>query len=178
MRDLYFWLLRIMKSPSLLLRKVALGKGCRIELSAFISKSRIGKFNYIGHGCVIDRAEIGNYCSIAAYVMIGGAEHPIEWWSTSFRLSRPSPKKLTVIEDDVWIGNKATIKQGIKIGRGAIIGSHAVVLENVPPYAIVVGIPAKVIRFRFDEKQIAKVSFTKFWEMDPSQAQKYLGNLL
>ena len=178
MRDLYFNFLRIIKSPSLWLRKVSLGKACRIELSSFISKSKIGKYNYIGHGCVIDKAEIGNYCSIAAYVMIGGAEHPIDWWSTSFRLSDATPKKITTIEDDVWIGTKATIKQGIKIGRGAVVGSHAVVLDDVPAYAIVVGIPAKIIRYRFDQEKIKNLVATEYWTECPDEAKAILKKLI
>ncbi|MGZ3774654.1 MAG: CatB-related O-acetyltransferase [Bdellovibrio sp.] len=159
------------------MKRVKLGVGNRIEKGVFLSKSHIGSYNYIGHYSIIDKTKIGNYCSIAAHTMIGGSEHPYQWWSMSFRLCRVEEKPLTVIEDDVWIGTKATIRRGVRVGRGAVIGSHAVVLEDVPPYAIVVGTPAKILKYRLSSEQISKLEQTKYWELNPEDAKARLSSL-
>jgi len=82
--------------------------------------------------------------------------------------------KQTVIMDDVWIGAGAIIKQGTKIGRGAIIGAGAIVLEDVDPYSIVFGAPAKRIRYRFSEKITAEIERSQYWKEKPSTAKKVL----
>ncbi|MEN0057466.1 MAG: CatB-related O-acetyltransferase [Bdellovibrio sp.] len=143
----------------------------------FISKSVVGNYNYIGHFSVIDSTVLGNYCSIGAGAMIGGAEHPYQWWSTSFRLGKGAKKPQTVIEDDVWIGAKSTLRAGIRVGRGAVIGAHTLVLKDVPPYSIVVGSPARTLRERFNQKQIAKVEQTRYWEKNPREAMAILRDI-
>ncbi|MBR6646045.1 MAG: CatB-related O-acetyltransferase, partial [Clostridia bacterium] len=70
----------------------------------------------------------------------------------------------TIIGNDVWIGHSALILEGVKIGDGAIVGAGAVVTKDVPPYSIVVGVPAKVIKYRFSENEIAKLSELKWWD--------------
>jgi len=76
-------------------------------------------------------------------------------------------KQLPIIEHDVWIGTKAVIMRGVTIGTGAVVAAGAVVTKDVPPYAIVGGVPAKIIRYRFDEKIIEKLLKTKWWEYGP-----------
>ena len=72
----------------------------------------------------------------------------------------------TVIGNDVWTGRNVTIMSGVKIGNGAIIGSGAVVTKDIPDYAIAVGVPAKVIKYRFNEEQIAALNRIKWWNWD------------
>lgn len=82
-----------------------------------------------------------------------------------------------VIGNDVWIGCRAVIMAGIKIGDGAVIASGAVVTKDVPPYAVVGGVPAKVLKYRFDEKTINRLLNVKWWDFEPEQLWNILGPL-
>lgn len=107
-----------------------------------------------------EKLKIGNFCSVAQEVMfILNAEHYIDRISTfPFKVKclgeelEGVSKGDIIIEDDVWIGYRACIMSGVHIGQGAIVGAGAVVTKDVPPYAIVGGVPAKLIKYRFDEK--------------------------
>lgn len=119
--------------------------------------------------------KIGNYCSIAPNVeFLLSAEHPLNYISTF-------PYKVTflhekfekmdcgniTIDDDVWIGYGATIMSGVHIGQGAVVAAGAVVTKDVPPYAIVGGVPAKLIRYRFSEEiiqELLKIDYQKIDE--------------
>jgi serine acetyltransferase len=79
------------------------------------------------------------------------------------QMGHPECKGDIIIGNDVWIGAKSTIMSGVKIGDGAVIGSGSVVAKDVPPYAIVVGNPAKVIKYRFDEQQIENLLEIAWW---------------
>lgn len=125
-----------------------IGKKNKVR-STLIFHSRIGNYNYIGPGVIINNSLLGNYCSIAAYTQIGGMEHDYSKFSTSTFLNKGIKHEKVVIGDDVWIGAGVYIKAGVNIGKGAVIGAGAIVLENIPEYAIVVGVPAKVIKYRF-----------------------------
>ncbi len=154
-------------------REVKIYSGCQIV------DSSIGDYTYCSYDTTINNANIGKFCSIAGNVIIGAAEHPITWVSTSpvfenvknsgtnvrFANEEMLPVKRTDIGNDVWIGAGAMIKQGVTIGNGAIVGAMAMVTKDVPPYAIVAGIPAKVIRYRFDEVTIKELEKTKWWEL-------------
>lgn len=128
---------------------------------------------------------IGRYCSIAADVWTSSFEHPSDRLTTSLapygrysfswlpRLqgADESPDldqavKEVSIGNDVWIGVGAFIKGGVVIGDGAIVAAHAVVTKDVPPYAIVAGVPARVIRYRFDEATIRELLELRWWDYD------------
>lgn len=156
------------------------GKKCIFKKNVFFDeKTKIGKYTYIGDNTMITATTIGNYCSIAPNVMIGLGEHDIDEISTSFKLVRAyqepknikslTEKELT-IGSDVWIGTNAVIKRGVNIGNGAIIGSGAVVTKDVPEFSIVVGVPAKILKYRFNEKMILKIKESKWWEYDKKLA--------
>lgn len=177
LREIYFKVRFLIKAPFLYLRNVECGKGIFIEPRVFIANTTIGSYSYIGHNCVIDKASIGNYCSIAAFTQIGGMEHSHWWWSTSPRLSSLGVKNETNIGHDVWIGSKVSLKQGIKIGNGAVIGSNSVVLHDVEPYTIVAGVPAKILKKRFTATQIEELESTQYYLQDPSQAKAILNRI-
>lgn len=119
---------------------------------------------------------IGNCCSIAPKVsFLLGAEHSVENISTfpfKVRVLKTVDHEATskgniTIDDDVWIGYGATIMSGVHIGQGAVVAAGAVVTHDVPPYAIVGGVPAKVIKYRFEPKMIEellKVDYSKLTE--------------
>lgn len=75
----------------------------------------------------------------------------------------------TIIENDVWIGSNVVVLNGLHIGTGAIIGAGAVVTKDVPPYAIVVGNPARIIKYRFDKEMIKKLLKSKWWELEAEE---------
>lgn len=144
----------------------------------------IGRYTYLGDYTKVDRfVSIGKYCSIADHVLIGATKHPIDWLSSSpFQYDEwldEKCKKLsweigknTIIGNDVWIGSGAVIQTGVKIGDGAIIGSRAVVTKDVPPYAIVAGVPAKIIRYRFNEDIIKQLLNVCWWNLSHEEIRQ------
>lgn len=112
--------------------------------------------------------KVGNYSSIAAgcYFHEVGDQHLCVSnrkcvYTTNW--DQPVSTKETVIGHDVWIGHGAQILSGIKIGNGAIIGAHSIVAKDVPPFAVVVGNPAKITRFRFNDEQIKRLQQIRWW---------------
>ncbi|MFA6066657.1 MAG: CatB-related O-acetyltransferase [Candidatus Babeliaceae bacterium] len=121
--------------------------------------------------------KIGKFCSIAGDVTLFlGGNHRTDWISTYpfmafnqvFPEARdiqghPATKGDIIIGNDVWIGTQVTILSGVTIGDGAVIGAHSVVAKDIPPYAIAVGNPAKVVRYRFDEETIRQLLALQWW---------------
>jgi len=161
-----------------ILRSNSIGKGAWIGANTFLSKCNIGRYVYIGGNCVINYAHIGNYCSIAPAVQIGGMEHAYTKLTTCAHLSDEQTYGVeTFIEDDVWIGAACIIKQGIHIGRGAVIGANSFVNKDVPPYAVVFGTPARFHKYRFSKEVIVQLEKSKYWEKDISEAKKLLSSI-
>ena len=146
--------------------------------NCIINNSELDSYSYLGKNCIIQNASIGKFCSIASDVLIGLGKHPMELTSTSTLFYRTkNTLGLRLIEkdydfqeyknieigNDVWIGTRAILMDGIKVGHGAIIAASSVVTKDVPPYAIVAGVPAKVIKYRFSEDKIEKLLITKWW---------------
>jgi virginiamycin A acetyltransferase len=149
-----------------------------------MGSTSLGKYSYIvGNVKNIFPASnliIGNFCSIASglTVMLGGNHATHLVMTTNFvniipeifaGLENPYPVTgLTrgdiIIENDVWVGQDVTIMSGVKISNGAVIGTAAVVAKDVPPYAIVVGNPGRVIRYRFNPDIITKLLEIKWWD--------------
>lgn len=85
--------------------------------------------------------------------------------------------KKTYIGNDVWIGENVTIKDGVRIGNGAVIGTAAVVTKDVPPYAIVAGVPAKIVKYRFDPEKIELLQEIQWWDWTPEKIYNNLSSL-
>lgn len=129
---------------------------------------------------------IGNYVSIAENVtFLLDADHYVDHISTyPFKAKLLPPfeneavsKGNIVIDDDVWIGYGATILSGVHVGQGAIIAAGAVVAKDVPPYAIVGGVPAKVIKYRFDEDAIRELMKLDYSQLDMNQIKAHINEL-
>jgi acetyltransferase-like isoleucine patch superfamily enzyme len=178
LREGYFRLLHLMRQPSYALRRCRVSFSSRIEPGCRLVSSTVGRYSYLGAGVYLHTTKLGNYCSVAAGTKIGGMEHSWWWGSTSPRISPHNlDGRLTLIEDDVWIGSNAVIRQGLSIGRGAVIGAGTVVLKDVSPYSIVAGVPAREIRKRFPDEIAAQVQATRFWEHRPEEARRLLGTI-
>lgn len=141
------------------------------------SETEIGEYTFIGVNTKITKAKIGRYCSIAPDVSIGLGEHDLSNISTSTRFCYDNSyniltKEQVIIKNDVWIGTKATILRGVTIGNGAVIGANAVVSKDVPDFAIVVGVPAKIIKFRFDDKISDIIAKSSWWDLPLEEAKK------
>lgn len=160
-------------------KKASIGNGAQVIGSS------IGRFSYIYESKVIN-AKIGAFCSIAANVTIGGGAHPTDWISSSpafykgknvlrenFSKNNFEEFKQTTIGNDVWIGSNCLIKAGVTIGNGAIIGMGSIVTQDVPPYEIWGGNPAKCIRKRFSEEVIEELLRIQWWTWDEEKLRWY-----
>ncbi len=165
---------KVLRGKSVLNSRV--DKLAKIYSGTQFQSSTIGRYSYVGYDCEILHCEIGAFCSIANGVVIGGAQHPLNWISTSpvfYNEAGGTGRHLgnlpvagtpqTVIGNDVWIGSRAQVLAGVRIGNGAVIGAGTVVTKDVPPYAIVGGVPARIIKYRFTEKEIEMIEKTQWW---------------
>ena len=135
----------------------------------------IGKYNYIARRNSLYNVEVGNYCCFGPDVHIGGMQHSYWWYSMSPLLSEEckAPDQ-TIIGNDVWIGAQVVIKQGVKIGDGAVIGANSFVNKDVEPFSIVVGSPAKHLKYRFDKETQDKIRNSSYWDEKPEKAKQIL----
>jgi len=157
-----------------LLNVKCVGRGCNLK---------IGADSYWRSGLAVGDISVGRFCSISTNVTIGLEKdgHPTDWLSTSptqyshrFLETRRRSKKLsyspnlkiTLINSDVWIGNDVTIMNGLEIGVGAIVASGSIVTKSVPAYAIVAGIPARIIKYRFNEDIIKELEASRWWLLE------------
>ncbi|SJZ70099.1 DapH/DapD/GlmU-related protein [Anaerorhabdus furcosa] len=139
----------------------------------------LGKFSYTGEYCILQNVIVKNFSNIAAMVRIGATDHPIErptlhhftYRRRMFGLAdeddveffKTRASRITTIGHDTWIGHGAIIKPGITLGNGCVVGSGAVVTKDVEPYAIVVGNPARVLKYRFNTQQIEALEKISWW---------------
>ena len=142
-----------------------------------------GKYFSMGEDCYFARCTIGRFCAFGARTAINPFGHPTDWlsihefqyhpdhydwypeWNEIKRIPRPTLFTYVTLGNDVWTGLNVTVLGGVSIGDGAIIAASSVVTRDVPPYAIVGGAPAKVLRFRFAEKTIARLQALRWWDL-------------
>jgi len=139
-----------------LLKFASLGKGCRIVGKPYLSPRSVslGDHGFINKGCYLSgNIRAGHFLMLAGSVAIVGGDHVIDSVDMPMIFAGRDVAKKVEIGDDVWIGHGAIILHGVNIGDGAVVAAGSVVTKDVPPYAIVVGVPAKMIRWRFDEKR-------------------------
>lgn len=137
------------------------------------SSLSIGAHSFIRSNSELSNvARIGRFCSIGNGVVLGQdkAAHPLDWVSSHpFQHGAPGGRyqsEITpaVIEEDVWIGRDAMILEGVRVGAGAVVATRALVTRDVPPYAIVAGVPARIIRYRHPPAIIASLLEARWWE--------------
>lgn len=146
-----------------------------------IFNSVLGKYSYVNFDSIIQSSDIGAYTCIGPQVLIGGlGAHPMDWKSTHrmFYSDAYMPwrrfkgicsfaeSKRTKIGSDVWIGARTVVLDGVSVGDGAVIAAGSVVVKDVPPYAIVGGVPARVIKYRFDSSTVNSLLEERWWDQD------------
>lgn len=164
-------------------------RNCRFEGNNYVagelSGCEFGYGSYVHENSVLKNVKVGRFCAIGANVNIRLFEHPTHMVSISPCFYRKKHILKTFVNEnyyedlkgdengysvtignDVWIGNGASVKSGIRIGDGAVIGAGAMVTKDVEPYAIVGGVPARIIRYRFPKEQIEALLRIKWWEKD------------
>lgn len=164
------------------IRNSIIHKSSKVESGSLFYNSQMGKYSYCGYDCEVINTKIGNFTSIANNVVIGGANHPMDWVGMSpvFYEGRDSVTKkfskfilpnatACQIGNDVWIGRSAIVLSGVTISDGAVVGAGSVVTKDVPPYAIVAGNPAKFIRNRFDDDTVSQLININWWSFSDSK---------
>ena len=148
----------------------------------------VGKYFGMNEHGTLARATVGAFCAFGARTSINPFNHPVDWLSiaefqyhprsfdwvdeyNSFERTERTPDMFehVTIGNDVWTGHNVNILPGINVGDGAVIGAGSVVTKDVPPYAIVAGVPARLIRMRFSDAIIERLLLAKWWELELSE---------
>jgi phosphonate metabolism protein (transferase hexapeptide repeat family) len=179
---------------SALLRNAKLGRFTEIKERVAFSDSELGDYSYVERQAEAIYARIGKFCAIASNARINALEHPIERVSQhkmtyraneyflgakldgGFRDLRQS--KLVDIGHDAWVGHGAVIMPGIRIGHGAVVAAGAVVTHDVAPYAIVAGVPAKFLKWRFEEKISERIISLGWWDWEHDRLAVAVGDMM
>jgi phosphonate metabolism protein (transferase hexapeptide repeat family) len=168
--------------PSAVLRNAKLGRFTEIKERVAFSDAELGDYSYVERQAEVIYARIGKFCCIASNTRVNALEHPLERVSQhkmtyraneyflgakldgEFREKRQG--KSVETGNDVWIGHGAIIKPGVKIGHGGVVAAGAIVTRDVPAYAIVAGVPAKFMRWRFEPKISARIITLAWWDWE------------
>jgi len=168
-----------------------LGAWTEVGERTTLAETRMGDYSYICNDGEVIYTTIGKFCSIAAQARINPGNHPLDraalhhftYRSAQFELGDDDPdffewrrSSPVIIGNDVWIGHGVTVMPGVTIDDGAAIGSGAVVTKDVEPFAVVVGVPAKPVRKRFDDETCAKLAALQWWEWPHDMIRERLGD--
>jgi virginiamycin A acetyltransferase len=176
------------------IEKSQISSKVRISGTAQVSNCEIGDYTYISSGSRIDMTKIGKFCSIGPNFFCGWGIHPTNGISTSpmfystklqngtslSNSDKIEERKPITIGNDVFIGMNVSVLDGVTIGDGAIIGAGAVVSKDIPPYAIAVGIPIVIKKYRFSENQINRLLNIKWWNFKDDElknVEEYFFNI-
>ena len=164
----------------------SIADNARVNAPYFLHGVEVGAYSYVAKNSNITNCTIGKFCSIGPNFCCGLGIHPTNGISTSPMFYSTSKvngasmvkentaveSKHTIIGNDVFIGANVTVLDGVTIGDGAVIGAGAVVSKNIPPYAIAVGCPIRIIKYRMTDVQIAAMQRIQWWNWDDDRLQE------
>lgn len=168
-------------------RASTFGRYCEVGARTKVAESSFGDYSYVVNDSDIIYATVGKFCSIAAHTRINPGNHPLERVALSHFTYRSSAYDMgpddaaffdwrrsfrCVMGNDVWIGHGAIVLPGVKLGNGAAVGAGTVVTKDVPAFAIVVGNPGRVLRYRFAPEIIAALERIAWWDWEHEQLRQ------
>ena len=160
-------------------RATTFGKWCEVGARTKVAESSFGDYSYVVNDSDIIHASVGKFCSIAAHTRLNPGNHPLDrvmlshvgYRSSAYGLGPDDPDffdwrraSQVTLGHDVWIGHGAIVLPGRNVGTGAAVGAGTVVTKDVPPFAVVVGNPARVLRFRFPPELVAALHRIAWWD--------------
>lgn len=172
--------------PEVELFNSVLADHVQLQRQASVVDAHIGRFTYIGRQSYLNLVAVGSFCSIGPAALIGLGEHPIDRGTTSpaFYSTRRQcgatfaetdsfvERRPIIIGHDVWLGARVFVRDGVTVGDGAIVAAGAVVTHDVPPFAIVGGTPARLIRMRFSDDVVARLLAVAWWRWPDERLQQ------
>lgn len=178
--------------PTAKLRDSSLGSWCSVGARAKLVEATLGDYSYVCEDTDLAYCTLGRFCSVASGVRVNPGNHPLHraalhhftYRSSAFGLGEDDAvffdwrrSHHVTIGNDVWIGHRAIVMPGVTIGDGVAVGSGAVVTHDVPDFAIVVGVPARVLRMRFDAQAITALKLLAWWNWPREKLRSALADL-